>query len=127
MRNSCRGLIDYIAFHYRCVAEAGIGHFPDVALALAKRGIRIFASDIRSFPHNGLKIIVDDITAPDLRVYKGIDLLYSLWPPPELVPYMNRLARQLPADLIVKPLASEYPGGQLVRRKSSTFFLWEFS
>jgi len=127
VRNSCKGLIDYIALHYSCVAEAGIGHFPDVAVALVERGIRVLATDIKSFEHCGLKVTVDDITQPDLSLYSAIDLLYSLRPPPELVLYMSRLARKLSVDLIVKPLASEHPGGRLTRYESTTFFLWKFS
>ena len=126
MRNTCRGLIDYIALEYRCAAEVGVGHFPDVALALAKRGLHVFATDIKPFLHNGLKVIVDDVAEPDLSLYTGLDLIYSLRPPPELVPYMNRLARTLSADLIVKPMSSEYPGGQLTRHGCSTFFLRKY-
>lgn len=127
MRNTCKGLIDYIALHYSCVAEAGIGHFPDVALALAKKTRLAFATDIKPLEHCGLRVIHDDVTEPDLSLYSAIDLLYSLRPPPELVPYMSRLARKLSVDLIVKPLASEHPGGRLTRYESTTFFLWNFS
>lgn len=126
MRNTCKGLIDYIALQYHCVAEVGVGHFPDVALALAKRGLHVFATDIKPFLHNGLKVIVDDITRPDLSLYAGLDVIYSVRPPPELIPYMDRLARRLSVDLIVKPLDSEYPGGRLTNHKSTTFFLWNF-
>ncbi|MES0350114.1 MAG: UPF0146 family protein [Desulfobacteria bacterium] len=127
VRNSCKGLVDYIAIHYRCVAEAGIGHFPDVALALAKKTHLAFATDIKPLEHCGLRVIHDDVTEPDWSLYAGLDLIYSLRPPPELVLYMKRLARSLSADLIVKPLASEHPGGQLTRHGTSTFFLWKFS
>jgi uncharacterized UPF0146 family protein len=127
VRNTCEGLVDYIAGTYRCAGEIGVGHFPDVALALASRGVGIFATDIRPFEYSGLNVIVDDVTGPDLSLYAGLNLIYSLRPPPELVPYMNLLARQLSVDLIVKPLTSEHPGGQLTRHGSSTFFLREFS
>lgn len=122
--SNCRGLTDYIAGHYACAAEIGVGHFPDLALALAKRGIRVFATDIERFEHLGLKVVIDDITRPRVSLYKGTALLYSLRPPPELVFYMRRLAKEVRAELIVKPLGSEYPGGQLMRHGDSTFFLW---
>jgi uncharacterized UPF0146 family protein len=127
VRNSCNGLVAYISDRYDCVAEIGIGHFPDVALALAKRGVHVFATDVKPFEHCGFRVVLDDITQPDLHLYTGLDLIYSLRPPPELVPHMNLLARTLSADLVIKPLASEYPGGRLTRHTSSTFFLWEFS
>jgi uncharacterized UPF0146 family protein len=127
VHDSYKGLIDYIAERYDCAAEIGVGHFPDVALALTERGVRVIGTDIKPFPHRGLKVIVDDITRPDLSKYSATDLLYSLRPPPELVPYMNWLATKVSADLIVKPLASEYPGGRLTRHGGSTFFLWRVS
>lgn len=124
MRNSCRGLVNYIAGAYGCAAEIGIGHFPDLALTLMDRGVQVFATDIKSFRHKGLKVVVDDITQPNLSLYTGVHLIYSLRPPLELVPYMEQLAKAVTADLIVKPLTSEYPGGRLTRSGNTTFFLW---
>jgi len=124
MRGSCNGLVDYISTHHSHGAEIGIGHFPDVALALIATGIRVFATDIKPFLHQGLKVMVDDVTEPARSLYAGVDFIYALRPPPELVPYMKTLASGVGAPLIVKPLASEYPGGQLVRRGNTTFFLW---
>lgn len=124
MRNSCRGLVDYIAGAYGCAAEIGIGHFPDLALTLMDRGVQVFATDIKPFRHKGLKVVVDDITQPNLSLYTGVHLIYSLRPPLELVPYMEQLAKAVTADLIVKPLTSEYPGGRLTRSGNTTFFLW---
>jgi hypothetical protein len=39
---------------------------------------------------------------------------------------MIRLARVISTDLIVKPLSSENPGGQIVRHENVTFFIWEY-
>jgi len=124
VRTSCEGLVDYICRRYRYGAEIGVGHFPDIALACAHRGIQLFASDIKPFSYKGLEVVIDDITQPDLRLYVGLEFIYSVRPPPELVPYMARLAEAVSADLLVKPLASEYPGGDLVREGNTTFFLW---
>ena len=126
---TCRrieGLVNYIAGKYVHAVEIGIGHFPDMAFALLDIGVQVFATDIRPFKYIGLKVVMDDITTPDLSAYTDIDLLYSLRPPPELIPYMVRLARTLSSDLIVKPLASEYPDGQLINHKNTTFFLWKY-
>lgn len=127
MTHAYQGLVDYIALQYRWVAEIGIGHWADVASALTQRDVSVIATDTKSCPHDGLKVIVDDVTKPDLSLYTGVELLYSLRPPPELVPYMSLLAEAISADLIVKPLASEYVGGQLTRYGGSTFFMWKFS
>jgi uncharacterized UPF0146 family protein len=119
-----KGLVNYITGRYCNVVEIGIGHFPDVAFALLQQGVRIFATDIRPFHYSGLKVIMDDIVEPDLSVYPALDLIYSLRPPSELVPYMVRFAKRLSTDLIIKPLSSEYPEGQLIRHGYTTFFLW---
>ncbi|MEW6570495.1 MAG: UPF0146 family protein [Nitrospirota bacterium] len=118
------GLVDYIAARYKSAAEIGIGHFPDVALSLTKKGLRIFATDIYPFAYDGLRVIVDDITKPDTALYKGIDLIYSLRPPMEFLPYMKRLAAILSADVVVKPLSSDYLDGKLIAHRNSRFYVW---
>lgn len=118
------GLVNYIAGRYGNAVEIGIGHCPDVAFALLQRGVQVFATDIRQFHYSGLKVIVDDIVEPNLSAYTPADLIYSLRPPPELVPYMTQLARRLSTDLIIKPLAPEYLESQLIRHGNTSFFLW---
>ena len=99
------GLIDYIAGRYTSVVEIGIGHSPKVAVGLLEKGVSIvFATDTRPFYYEQVNVIVDDITEPDLSFYRNIDLIYSIKPPPELVPYMKKTAKSVSADLIVKPL-----------------------
>ncbi len=120
------GLVNYIAVKYLNVAEIGIGHFPNVAFTLIERGVQVFATDIRPFKYRGLKVILDDVAEPNIVEYEAVDLIYSLRPPPELIPYMIRLARNLSSDLIIKSLSSEYPGGQLLRHGNTTFFLWDY-
>ena len=119
-----QGLVDYISGRYRKSAEIGIGHLPDIAFALLKKGMMVFATDVRPFQYDGLTVIQDDITEPDLSLYISVDLIYSLRPPPEFVPYMIRLAHAVSADLIVKPLSSDYVGGKMVRNGNTVFFLW---
>ena len=123
---TCRrieGLVDFIAGRYNNAVEIGIGHFPDVAFALLKRQVRLFATDIRPFQYPGLNVVVDDITEPELSLYRGMKLIYSMRPPPELIPYMKRLARLISADLILKPLSDEYIDGcRLMQNGNMTFF-----
>ena len=124
MRSSCRAVVEYIARHYRSAAEIGIGPFPDVGRALQDKGLRILATDIRPYRYDGIEVFVDDVTDPDLTLYRGIQLIYSVRPPLELVPYMKRVACEINADMIIKPLSSEYPGGQLVGGGKTAFFQW---
>lgn len=124
---TCRriaGLADYIASKYNKAAEIGIGHFPDVADALLKRGLTVFATDIHPFYFPGFRVYADDITSPDLSIYEGTEILYSVRPPPELLPHLIKLGKMIRADIIIKPLSSEYPDGwQCVCRDDSIFFV----
>ena len=121
-----QGLVDYVSVRYLDCVEIGIGHFPDVAFALLKQGVRVFATDIRQFQYNGLRVILDDITEPDISLYSSVDLIYSLRPPPELIPYMRRLARSVSADVIVKPLSSDHIAGKIMKSGNTAFFIWEY-
>jgi uncharacterized protein len=119
------GLIDYIAGRYTSAVEIGIGHSTIVAVSLHEKGVSIVATDTRPFYYEQLKVIVDDITDPDLFFYRNTGLIYSIKPPPELVPYMKKTAKSVSADLIVKPLSSEYHDGQLIRHGNTTFYIWK--
>jgi uncharacterized UPF0146 family protein len=118
--------VDYILGVYRDCAEIGIGHVPDVAFALLRQGVKVFATDLRQFQYNGLSVFLDDITEPDFSLYASVDLIYSLRPPPELIPYIIRLARVVSADVIVMPLTSDHVEGKIIRNGNITFFFWEY-
>ena len=125
MRSSCRGVVDYIVAHYASVVEVGVGRFPDVALALVEKGVKVVATDIEPFVYRGLQVLVDDITEPGMAPYRGVDLVYAIRPPPELVPYMKDVAKAASADLIVKVLSAEFPtGGHMIGNGNTAFFLW---
>jgi uncharacterized UPF0146 family protein len=120
-------MAEYIAGRYRKSAEIGIGHFPDLAFALIAKGAEVFATDIVPFSYKGLRVVIDDITRPDVSLFYGVDLICSMRPPPELVFYMDRLAARLSASLIVKPLSSEFiDGREAVRHGDTTFFEWSY-
>jgi hypothetical protein len=121
-----KGLVEYISGRYGNAVEIGIGHFPDVALALQKRGVRVFATDVKAFQHRGLKVVIDDIIEPVFSLYAALDLIYSLRPPSELVPFMMRLAKRLSVDMIIKHLSSEHSDGKLVCHGDTPFFLWSY-
>lgn len=118
--------MDYISGTYCDIAEIGIGHFPYIAFALIQKGVKVFATDVKQFQYYGLSVLLDNITEPDFSLYSSVDLVYSLRPPPELIPYIIRLAKAVSADVIVKPLTSDYLGGRMVRNGNTTFFLWEY-
>jgi uncharacterized UPF0146 family protein len=117
-------IVDYIVERYKRVAEIGIGNFTDVAILLKDRGVEVIATDIKYINCKGLRVIVDDLLKPDLMVYKGVQLLYSLRPPVELVPYIKKLAKDIFSDLIIKPLSSDILDGSLVNWNGLLFYFW---
>ena len=127
MRRSWRGIVEYIANTYTSAAEIGIGSFPDVGFALQEKGLQVFATDIKPIHYDGMKICRDDITNPDLTLYRGFELIYSIRPPLEMLPYMKLVAKEMNADMIIKPLSSEYPGGQLIHGGGVALFLWRWT
>ena len=87
------------------VAEIAIGKFKDVADTLEKtEKITVIKTDINPDDES---IIKDDITNPDLDLYKDVSLIYSIRPPSELQPYIIDLATILNVPLIIKPLFNE--------------------
>ena len=107
----------YIARHYRTAAEVGVGGNPATALALCNSGTRVFCTDVRPVPPvAGLNIVHDDIFNPDLSLYRGLDLVYSIRPHEEMVPALITLARAVDSDLLVYHLGCEIyrDGGEVV-------------
>lgn len=52
-------------------------------------------------------IFKDDIMNPNLNLYDGVDLIYSIRPPYELQPFLISLQEKIGAVLIIKPLTGE--------------------
>jgi hypothetical protein len=117
------GLIEYLSSHYQRLAEVGIGSYPKVALALHARGLKVVATDIQPQPV-GFPTEFDDVRSPRLELYEGAQAVYSVRPPPELIPLLKQLANRLTVDLLVRPLAAEPVGGRLINRAGSFFYLF---
>ena len=87
------------------IAEVGIGKFTMIADELSKKeNIRVVKVDINP---KDKSIIKDDITNPNLGIYDGVSLIYSIRPPSELQPYLVSLAKKINSQLIIKPLTNE--------------------
>jgi len=87
------------------VVEIAIGKFFDVSNYLNTfENIDLLMTDIS--PANE-RIEKDDITNPNLNLYKNAKILYSIRPPSELQPYLGDLAEKIGAILIIKPLFNE--------------------
>ena len=87
------------------IAEVGVGRYFDVYNFLNKEeNIEIIKTDINPTDDNTLR---DDITKPNLEIYKNIDIIYSIRPPYEIQPYLYELSKNINATLIIKPLFNE--------------------
>jgi Uncharacterized protein conserved in archaea len=99
---------EYIIKHYSQssrIVEVAVGRFPQVGCKLKKHlKVDIIMTDIKPY-HDW--IFLDDIRQPDLKIYKDAGLIYSIRPPEELHPYLEKLSRKIGADLIIKPLSTD--------------------
>lgn len=87
------------------IAEIGVGKFSGVYDFLNSHdNVEIIKTDINP---NGNDVICDDITNPDLDIYKDVDIVYSIRPPHEIQPHIIKLALKIDSQLIIKPLFNE--------------------
>ncbi|MBR4447998.1 UPF0146 family protein [Methanobrevibacter sp.] len=101
------------------IAEIAVGKFDKIAEYLAsKDNITLIKTDITPKDETVLK---DDITNPDLDLYKDMDILYSIRPPSELQPYLVKLALEIGSQLIIKPLTNEDLNTGKVKMKLKNF------
>lgn len=101
------------------IAEVGVGKFSRIADMLGEReNITIIKTDIDPADDT---VIQDDITNPDLELYRGVDIIYSIRPPSELQPHLARLAEKVGSQLIIKPLTNEDLNTGRVKMKLKNF------
>jgi len=100
---------EYIIANYEdasLIVEVGVGCFPLVALTLQEHlNMDIIMTDIKPYHSN---VVIDDITNPDLNIYKDASLIYLIRPPEELQKHIIMVSESVGADLIIKPLSTEF-------------------
>ena len=101
------------------IAEVAVGRFDRIANCLAsKDNITLIKTDIAPKDET---VIRDDITNPNLDLYRDVDIIYSIRPPSELQPYLVRLAVEIGSQLIIKPLTNEDLNTGKVKMKLKNF------
>ena len=106
-----RQIGEYIAAHYRSVVEVGVGRNFDAAWVISDAGVTILCTDIKTPGMNpGVPFAEDDLYSPDLSLYRGADLIYSIRPAVEMVPPLIDLAKTIGCDLLVYHLGFETYG-----------------
>ena len=96
------------------IIEIGVGKAPYAALHLKSflPEAEITVTDVdeqvvREVARRGLNAVADDISNPDLGIYKGVDLIYSIRPPFELIPKIALLAEKVGSDALIIPLSED--------------------
>ena len=110
-------LIDWIKQNYsdaEKIVEVGVGHRIDVAEriseVLPRAEILVTDKDeawVRSRKPGRIRAVADDVLIPNFNVYRGASLMYSLNPPGEIIPALEKLANRVGADLLVVPISDE--------------------
>lgn len=92
--------------HARKIVEIGVGKEFSVCEELRRnlKGTEILVTDIKA----GNGITGDDAFTPRMEVYANADLIYSIRPPPELYEYIEKIAGKAGADLIIRPLSTDF-------------------
>lgn len=114
-RTTAPTLADRLASHDR-VVEVGIGDRPDLARALAARGVAVVATDRRPVAvPSGVRFVRDDVVARARRVrtdpgpYRGADAVYARRLPPELHRPARVVAGAVGATLAFTTLGGDPP------------------
>lgn len=126
-----KDLAEYILKNYsNKVVEVGVGSLPQVALLL-KDTLDVIVTDVSEQEHAGVRFCRDDIYSPDMSIYKGASLIYSIRPPIDMQEAIARVAKEVGADLIIRPFGNEkadlrrvYNSCKLLNHKKARFYLY---
>ena len=110
-------LVNWIKQNYgdaKKIIEVGVGHRMDVAerISEALPHAEILVTDkdeswVRPRRRGSIRAVADDVLFPNLNVYRGASLLYSLNPPGEIILALEKLANRVGADLLLVPISDE--------------------
>jgi uncharacterized UPF0146 family protein len=90
------------------LVEVGIGRRLALAAALADAGCTVVATDIRERETpESVAFVRDDVTDPDLDVYRGADAVCALNCPPELHRPTREIARAVDAAFLFTTLGGD--------------------
>jgi len=127
-----RDLAEYILENYTGkMVEIGVGSRPEVALLLKDKA-DVTVTDINEQAYAGLRFCRDDIFAPDMGIYKNASLIYSIRPPIDMQEAIAKTAREVGADLLIRPFGNEradlsgiYKNNKLLNYKHARFYLYK--
>jgi hypothetical protein len=113
------------------IVEIGIGQHPEVARLLSA-DFDLICTDVTGSGPEGLHYVKDDVFKPHMEVYSGASLIYSIRPPVDMQGPMASIAREVGADLLIRPFSSErtdlrryFRNFRCVNRNSAVLFLYD--
>lgn len=132
MISDYRDLAEYILGNYMGkMVEIGVGSRPEVALLLKDKA-DVTVTDINEQTYAGLRFCRDDIFAPDMGIYGNAALIYSIRPPIDMQEAIAKTAREVGADLLIRPFGNEradlcgiYKNYKLLNYKSARFCIYK--
>jgi len=122
-------IADFIARNYTLaekIIEVGVGAYPWVAQKVKENLpdslVVVTDTDREKLSHaqqvcSELTCVQDNILKPNLKVYAGADLIYSLRPPPELVSGIFTVALRVGCAVLIRPLSHEEDGYDFKKRQ----------
>jgi len=127
-------IADFIKANYSRgtrIVEVGIGQHPEVAMLL-KEDFELICTDVAGSGPEGLHYVKDDIFKPRMDIYSGASIIYSIRPPVDMQGPMASIAREVGADLLIRPFSSErtdlrryFRNFRCVNHNSAVFFLYD--
>ncbi len=107
MLPDCKDIASYIAsakHKSKKLIEVGMGKETSVYKELVQGyNLNVIAVDLNP-SQEGLQ---DDALNPRLEIYGGAEIIYSIRPPPELIPGLQELSKKVGAKLIIRPLLTD--------------------
>ena len=110
-------LAEYVRENYSRaskIVELGVGSRIEVAEKIKKNLplAEVLVTDkdetwVRQHLSSQIRAVADDVRFPQTPIYQHASLLYSIYPPFEIVEPMVLLARRVRADLLVVPRSDE--------------------
>jgi len=124
-------IAEYILKNYsNKVVEIGVGSLPQVAVLL-KDKLDVVVTDVNEQEYLDIRFYKDDIFTPDIGIYKNASLIYSIRPPIDLQEAMAKTAKEVGADLLIRPFGNEkadlsryFKNCALVNNKKARFYLY---
>lgn len=100
-------IAEYILKNYRNkVVEVGVGNRPEIAIMLKTR-MDVVVTDICDKEYAGIRFFRDDIFYPDIGIYRNAGLIYSIRPPIDIQEAIAKVAKQIGADMLIRPFGNE--------------------